>query len=52
MHRIFRGLVGTIVVALAVLGAVIAFDTMSFGVQDSILVVGVAQLGASDFILS
>ena len=33
-------------------GAVIAFDTMSFGVQDSILVVGVAQLGASDFILS
>jgi hypothetical protein len=31
---------------------VIAFDTMSFGVQDSILVVGVAQLGASDFILS
>ena len=26
MHRIFRGLVGTILVALAVLAAVVAFD--------------------------
>jgi hypothetical protein len=33
-------------------GALIAFDTTSYGVQDTILVVGVNQLSANDFILS
>jgi hypothetical protein len=33
-------------------GALIAFDTTSYGVQDTILVIGVGQLNASDFILS
>jgi hypothetical protein len=33
-------------------GALIAFDSTSYGVQDTILVVGVAQLSANDFILS